>query len=108
VGRAYLEKVLPLDNFAVRGDRLVFEDLGLRHGTVKERALTIAWSNFDNASSHSTPIPGANGFEVPAAPGGTGYYVAEIMQTGDKRRMVKVYVRRTDATLSVAGIDRSW
>jgi len=108
VGRAYLEKVLPLDNFAVRGDRLVFEDLGLRHGTVKERALKIAWSNFDNASSHSTPIPGANGFEVPAAPGGTGYYVAEIMQTGDKRRMVKVYVRRTDATLSVAGIDRSW
>jgi hypothetical protein len=107
VGRAYLEKVLPLDNFTVRGRRLMFDDLGLRHGTAKERPLQISWSRFNNASARGTPIEGAAGFDVPAA-GGTHFYLAEIKQTGDQRRVVRVYLRQTGENLSVAGVDRSW
>jgi len=108
VGRAYLEKVLPLDNFTVRGRRLMFDDLGLRHGTVKERPIRISWSHFDNASARSTPIEGAGGFDVPAVAGGSHFYLAEIKQTGDQRRVIRVYLRQTGETLSVAGVDRSW
>ena len=108
VGRAYLEKVLPLDRFAVRGNRLVFDDLGLRHGTARTRLLQVAWSHFDNAAGRSTPIEGANGFEAPPEAAGDGYYVAEVKQAGDDRRMVKVYLRRQGASLQVVGVDRAW
>ncbi len=106
VGRAYLEKVLPLDNFTVRGRRLVFDDLGLRHGTVKERPLAIAWSRFDNQTGQHSAIEGASTFDVPAA--AADYYMAEIRQVGDQRRVVKVYVRHGGEAYTVAGVDRSW
>jgi hypothetical protein len=92
----------------VRGDRLVFERPRPASRHRKGARAQDRLVEFRQCFLAQHADPGANGFEVPAAPGGTGYYVAEIMQTGDKRRMVKVFVRRTDATLSVAGIDRSW
>ena len=39
IGRAFLNGVLPLDDFAVRNNRLVFEDLAVKYGFAQPPGL---------------------------------------------------------------------
>ena len=49
IGRAFLDDVLPLDDFAVRGGKLVFEDLAVKLWFPRPReAYSVRWSEFDN------------------------------------------------------------
>jgi hypothetical protein len=109
IGRAFLERVLPLDNFSVQREgavwRLVFEDLGLKHGTAKTRELRVEWLELANSTGGCTPIAGASGFELPRAT--APYIAADIVEAGG-RRAVTVYVRQTGSTPEVVGIERRW
>lgn len=108
VGRAYLERVLPLDRFEVRDGRVAFEDLGLKHGLVSERVLTAEWFHFDNAKNTRTPISGAQTFQIPPAAQSPGYYGIQIRQKGETRRGVTAYVRNESGRMRIVGIERSW
>ncbi len=109
IGRAFLERVLPLDNFTVRSEasvlKLAFDDLGLKHGTAKSREFRVAWFEFDNADGARTPIAGAGGFEVPHP--NARYIGADIVEAGG-RRAVTVYIRRTGSRPEVVGVERRW
>ena len=92
IARAYFTDVLPLDNFAVRGGKLEFQDL-----LQQSPAYAVQWSEFDNASGHATPIPGATTMDVPKT---TAQYLSARISVADKS--VTVYLRGTQ----VVGIDR--
>jgi hypothetical protein len=101
VGRAFLNDVLPLDHFAVRGGKLTFDDLAVRYGFHDARRYTVAWSEFDNATSRKTPIAGT-GFDVPRSNGAA--YLAADIHAEDPQKTVTVYLRGNE----VVGIDRTW
>ena len=107
IGRAFLEKVLPIDRFAVENGRLVFEDLGVKHGTVPSRQYNWQWSDFDNDAGRKTPIDGAISHEIPAGPA-AGAFLAADVHGGDTKKMVTVYLRRRADTWEVVGVDRRW
>jgi hypothetical protein len=101
VGKAFMEDVLPLDDFAVRQGKLVFEDLALKYGFEEPRQFTVTWSEFNNRTGVKTPIRGAAGWMVP--PAATEYIAADI-RSNDPRKTVTVYLRG----VRVVGIDRTW
>jgi hypothetical protein len=101
IGQAFLDDVLPLDEFAVRGGKLSFEDLAARYGFRAARQYSVQWSHFDNAESRKTPIAGATTFAVPR--GASGYLAADI-RADDPKKTVTVYLRGDQ----VVGIDRAW
>jgi hypothetical protein len=102
IGRAYLNDGLPLDNFELRGGRLVFDDLAVKYGFREPQAYSVAWSEFDNETGRKKSVPGAASFNVPRS--GSAYLAADIRGPGDPARMVTVYLRRD----KVVGIDRTW
>jgi hypothetical protein len=81
IGRAYFRPVLPLDRFHIQNGRLVFDDLGVRHGFSARREFKAQWSTFD---------------------------LAVQIDDGDPTRAVTVYVRRQSGADQVVGIDRKW
>jgi hypothetical protein len=101
VGRAFLNDVLPLDNFAVVNGKLKFEDLAVRYGFHAARQYSVAWSRFDNNANAKTPISVATGFDVPNA---SSQYLAADIRAEDPRKTVTVYLRGDQ----VVGIDRAW
>jgi hypothetical protein len=110
IGRAYFSKVLPLDRFEVRGNRLVFHDLSVDAGFVPARTYDVAWSRFDNATGTHSALR-AKGLSLPpealSAPPGQ-YYAARISAPGAAGRTVTVYLRTAGPGPQVAGIDRTW
>ncbi|HWR54354.1 MAG TPA: hypothetical protein VN428_24820 [Bryobacteraceae bacterium] len=109
IGRAFLERVLSLDRFEVRGEapvfKLAFEDLGLKHGTAKSREFKVAWFEFDNVTGGRTPVTSASGFEFPRAK--AQYVGAEITEAGGPRA-VTVYFRNAGLRPEVVGVERRW
>jgi hypothetical protein len=101
IGRAFLDDVLALDEFAVRESRLTFTDLEVKYGFHAPRRYTVAWSAFDNRTGKQTPIAGASG---PAVPPSTAEYLAATIRADDPQKTVTVYLRSG----SVVGIDRTW
>jgi hypothetical protein len=102
IGRAFLDDVLPLDEFAVRDGRLTFADLAVKYGLRPSReAYSVAWSAYDNRTGQRTPISGAADWTVPH---GRAEYVAAAIKADDPRKTVTVYLRGD----SVVGIDRTW
>jgi hypothetical protein len=101
IGRAFLNDVLPLDNFAVRGGKLVFEDLAVKYGFHDRRTYAIQWSEFDNSANHSTPITGAMSMDLPRS---RSEYLAADIHAEDPQKCVTVYLRGG----TVVGIDRTW
>ena len=124
IGRTYFEKVLPLDQFRVRGGELQFEDLAVSYGFVQPRAYQVRWLSFDNRNERLTAIGNAAGpafaaadgpvpgrlprsrqilsFPLPSAP--ADYLAAEI--TGSELgKKITVYVRGRNR---VVGLDRTW
>ncbi|MCL4794074.1 MAG: hypothetical protein KJZ84_05910 [Bryobacteraceae bacterium] len=105
IGRAFFGEVLPLDQFAVRGGRLVFENLAVKHGFTAEPAYSVQWSVFDNNTRSSELLNGANGFEVPARP--AEFLLARI-HGGDAAKRVDVYLRLRGNQREVVGVERTW
>ena len=100
IGRAFFADVLPLDHFAVRGGRLVFDDLAVDYAFRAPRPYTVKWSVFDNVARRQTPIPNAHSFEVPRA---SAQYLAAHIQAEDPAKTVTVYLRGTE----IVGIERT-
>ena len=110
IGRAYLGKVLPLDDFAIVDGRLHFVDLEVRHGFVPERVYSLQWSRFDNVTHETEAIAGATGRAIPETRETTEeveYLAVEIRAT-DVDAFVTAYVRRSADSVVVVGIDRTW
>ena len=111
IGATYFAKVLPLDNFEVRGDELHFEDLAVKSGFTGPREHRFQWSHFDNAAeTHRLIGVSAANREIPpialAAPEGT--YVAALISAGEPDKAVTVYLRKTSDDLEVIGVERNW
>jgi hypothetical protein len=111
IGRAFFARVLPLDKFGVHDGRLTFVDVSDKYELVKQRELEVVWGEYDNHTQRTAVIPGAAGFALPdtvrVAPPGR-YFSANIRQRGDADRTVTVYLRTTERSPKVVGIDRTW
>jgi hypothetical protein len=105
IGQVYFSLVLPIDNFAVRGGRLEWEDLGVKYGFTSNRSYNIRWANWDNESQEPQGIAGATGTSVP---NDSGNYLRATIDAGDPKQTVIVHLRRTTTGHQVVGIDRTW
>jgi hypothetical protein len=99
IGRVYFERVLPLDNFAVRGGKLVFDDLAARYGFKAARECSAHWFEFDNQTGTRTAISGSS-FDLPHAP---AQYIGAAIWADDPAKAVTVYLRGEQ----VVGIERA-
>ncbi len=110
IGRAYFAKVLPLDRFSIRQDRLVFEDLAVNHKFSAARDYTVQWSRFNNQTEQKTPLPGETTLTLPRQlqEASSGEYFASDIFGGEKRKSVTVYLRKKAGQVEVVGIDRTW
>jgi hypothetical protein len=111
IGRCYLSKVLPLENFRIRGGALVFEDLAVRYGFRQGQDYRIAWSTFDNEHGTFQPLPDASDFRLPnqfnsIASG--NYLAARIHASTDDGKAITLFLRKTGATAEVVGLEREW
>jgi hypothetical protein len=110
IGRAFFAKVLPLDRFAIQGNRLVFDDLAVKHKLIASRDYTVQWSQFDNATEKKTPLPEETTLTLPKQTQATDdvqYFAADI-HASDKQKTVTVYVRKKAGRIEVVGVDRTW
>jgi len=110
IGKTYFPRVLPLDRFAIENGKLVFTDLE-KHNPYPGSALQIAWSGFDNQTGRKTPIPTAQGFDLPSgALGNTqlSYLAADIWRGDDRKKAVTVYLRVEGGRTEIVGADRTW
>jgi hypothetical protein len=104
IGRTFLAKVLPLDNFRIESGRLAFDDIAAMYNYAQQRKYTVRWSTFDNDSEQKADIAGHAGFEVPDSE--AAYLVADI-NAGDAKT-VAVYVRNSPGRTQVVGVERTW
>jgi hypothetical protein len=105
IGQVYFSRVLPLDNFGVRGSRLEWEDLGVKYGVTAKRSHYVRWAIWDNEREQAETIQRAVG---PSVPNRSEPYLRATIDAGDPRQTVAVYLRRTATGRQVVGIDRTW
>ena len=101
IGKAFFQRVLPVDKFAVRDGRLTYEDLNATHfGTRSESQCSGIHSITIRAKWNR--IEGATTLSVPNVDG--EYIAAELNGMG---RVVRVYLRRSidKQTWEVVGRD---
>jgi hypothetical protein len=111
IGKMFLNRVLPLDKFAVEKGELVFYDASQEHNLNTDGQLQVAWSHFDNQSQKKTPIAPATGFRLPSEAltgSSVSYAAADIWRGNDKQKAVIVYLRMEDGSANVVGVDRTW
>jgi hypothetical protein len=101
IGRAFFAAVLPLDQFAVRKGRLLFDDLEIRYGMRTSRPYTFRWFASDNASGSHSLITESVSASVPTTP--AAFLVCEIA-SDQHGKIVRVYLRRQSA--EVVGVSR--
>jgi hypothetical protein len=107
IGKAFYNRVLPLDRFAVRDGRLEFEDLSVGLDLPRQQ-YRVRWSSFENESGKQEPLPGETTFRVPWADGAaTQYLLAEISSDRSPLAM-RVYIRNRAGRSEVVGIERCW
>ena len=109
VGREYFSRVLPLDDFTVKSNRLSWTHLGERYGFFEQPSLEISWSRFDNTAETHAPLEGSGPELPPAVRGGAhgAYFAARIAESGGTKT-VTVYLRKRGGMHQVVGIDRTW
>jgi hypothetical protein len=107
IGRYAFDRVLPLDRFAIREGRLVWEDLSAKHGFGGAGPVTVAWSSYDNSLDARTPLDGGS---TPSLPKGMsdGYYVADLTQLRTPAHKVSVFFRKTGPKLEIVGTEYRW
>jgi hypothetical protein len=101
IGRAFFEDVLPLDNFALSGGKLTFEDLAVRYGFREPPLYSVQWFEYDNRTGGRAPISGAATFDVPKS---QATYLGATIQARDPAKTVTVYIHDD----CVVGIERTW
>ncbi len=107
IGRAYLGRVLPLDNFRVENGQLVFDDLEARYGLTSLRMFVSEWFTLDNGTGTLSALQGASGLLVPSSLA-DGRYVAARLSGGEPAKTTTVYLRSQGGSFVVVGIDRDW
>ncbi|MDX2151220.1 MAG: hypothetical protein SFV54_10845 [Bryobacteraceae bacterium] len=113
VGRAFLDGVLPLEEFQVREGRLEFRDLAAHYGFRAARPHRVRWALLDNETNEVSAIPGGEGDVAPRAvtmlPEGR-YVVAAIdaIAASEAGKTVSVYFRKQGGGYRVVGVDRTW
>jgi hypothetical protein len=109
IGRTFFSKILPLDDFRVENDDLLFDDLAVRYGFHAPRAYEVCWFSFDNTLQKHEPLAGSGSTRLPPeagqAPPGS-YFSAVITTPGDQLKRVSVYLRKEVNNYKVVGIDR--
>lgn len=119
-GREYLNRVNPIDEFAVADGRLRFANLSERYGFAAPGAVyRVQWSLYDNASDRAQPLGAPRESTAPEAPlppasgdgaGTDRFLLAEIRTRHDDHprwnRRVGVYLRPAGDTFAVVGIER--
>jgi hypothetical protein len=116
IGRAFLPKVLPLDDFRVEGDRLAFDDLMVRYGFAEPHYVNGQWYEFDNDTGALTlvtedePDSDATWVALPqlAAAADDGTYLSVGLWRDDRDMGVMVYIRKEEGGFKVVGIERNW
>jgi len=115
IGRAFLPKVLPLDNFRVEGDQLHFDDLMVHYGFEEQRAVEGRWWHLHNETEVLTMI-----LESPRIAGTTvalpqnaldaedGSYFAAELWRDDTDMNLFAYIRKDGNSFKVVGIERNW
>ena len=58
IGRAYFEKVLPLDRFRIEEGRLAFDDLATKYRFAANHGYVVSWSRYNNTNQTKTPFGG--------------------------------------------------
>ena len=109
IGRAFFAQVLPLDKFAVAGDKLQFEDLEVVYKFRAARSILKAWSVFDNETEQKKALPFSDA--IPAGAVSIGAYLACDLTSADPKdagKSVTVYLRKLSSRLKIVGIDRKW
>lgn len=110
IGKVYFSKVLPLDHFAVKDDRLVFDDLAVTYHLLSAREYAVQWSAFDNHTETKTPLTGQTSFALPRQmqSAAEGAYFAADINGHEPQKTLTVYLRRKGAQMEVVGIERTW
>jgi hypothetical protein len=114
IGRTYFARVLPLDDFAIRGGELTFVDLAVQHQYAALRRYRVDWLTYDNKVGKPSALLASTtaGQPIPtgAADVSVGSYVtARITTDGAASGMaVNLYLRREPDGLRVVGVDREW
>lgn len=107
IGRAYFSQVLPLDDFRVENNKLLFTDLEVKHGFRSGRDLTVEWFQFDNTSETLTPLRDTDGFSLPesALRSAPGSYSAVKITGETPEKTVMVYLRHESGGFHVVGLE---
>jgi hypothetical protein len=102
IGRTYFSKLLPLDNFRLENNQLIFDDLSVRYRLGMTRKYKYSWFAFDNDRAVRIPVASASGPEIPDT--GSLYFGAQIAAVDDDSKSVTVFLRKRE----VVGIQRSF
>jgi len=113
IGKAWLSRSLPLDNFRVEKDRLAFDDLAEKYGLGTAKTYHTEWSVFNNDTGEIAPVPSSDDRAIPDSPGvRTGFLAANIRiaaaATKPDDTQVTVYLRSVRDGWEVVGIDRRY
>lgn len=108
IGRTFLPKLLPLDNFRVEDNELRFDDLAVKYDLRRPTSYPIAWSPFANGEASRGLDVVQHGSRLPAealAGSGGAYWIATI-RDDERKQSASIYVRKERAGWTVVGVDR--
>jgi hypothetical protein len=110
IGRAWLEQVLPLEDFQVEDGRLTFTDLRARYKLSKPETYRYSWFQWDNEANKSLPVNADASAQLPASLGALadGAYIGcKLLPETQDARSVTVYFRNNKNTWKLVGITRA-
>lgn len=110
IGRAFIGRVLPLDNFRVEAGEVKYDDLEVQYGFTPVRTLTASWATYDNFQKREIPIYNSNSFKIPSqvAEALSGSYFAVRISGKEEGKTLTLFLRKEETTLKPVGIERGW
>lgn len=118
IGRLYLERVLPIDYFHVRDQKLEFRDLSVENGFIAPRTYRYRWFRFGNEGEEPSAdedderreyVEGnTNAIPKVLVNAEPETYSGVEIHAGDTRFRVTVYFRKHAGRLRLAGVERYW
>jgi hypothetical protein len=109
LGRRFLERTLPIDNFRVQNGELRFDDLAVKHEFQLPKRYEIRWYYFDNLTGGRKLVSPRASAQLPDealhAKNGT-YFSAVVAPAGQRTTSVTVTLRKTETGYKVVGCSR--